>query len=409
MVMESEHPAAEPAAPSGTPVRRRTRWPLWAAAGALTIAGAGWRLAQSGRGAGGPAPAARRVAPVVRVVRGELVQTAGFQAELRPYFAVDLHAKFPGFVSRLFVDIGSSVRKGDVLAELEIPLLAEDIERAKAAVGRSEEEVRRTAAAAEDAHLASDRLAGAAKAQPNLIAQQRLDTAHAEDLEAQAALAGGRHLAAAARAELARLQTQDAERRVTAPFDGVVTRLFANPGDSLQGGLSPSGEARPLVRLAQLDPLRLSFPVSASYVGQVHAGDLVVVQMDDGRTLTNRINRVSGDLDMGTRMMEVQADIPNPDAALTPGVYGHAILVTGRQPNALLAPVEAIRRETPPTVLVVGADEIVRRVTVRLGKESPTQVEVLEGVREGDLIVVGGGTKAGVKVEPKVIKSLSEL
>jgi RND family efflux transporter MFP subunit len=388
---------------------RRSRSLVRMAAGAAAATACIAFLLRPGRRAPGDETGRRPVVAVARVTRGDLRQTASFQAELRPFYSVDLHAKFPGFVRTLQVDIGSRVLKGAVLAVLDVPLLAEDMDRAKAALGRTREEIRRAEAASADAHLSSERLEAAAKSQPNLIARQNLDTARAGDLEAQASLAGARQQAAAAEAELARLQTQDVERRVTAPFDGVVTRLFANPGDSLQGGLSPSGEARPLVRLAQLDPLRLCFPVSISYVDRVRPGDLVILLLDDGRTLTNRISRVSGDLDMATRMMEAQADVANPDGLLTPGVYGRAVVSIGVQKGVLLAPVEAIHRDTPPTALVVAPDGAVRRTVVKLGMESPNQVEVLEGLKEGELVVIGGGARAGGKVEPKITGSLSDL
>lgn len=396
-----ETPAAAAPPMGGRPGRR---WRLGVAAVAA-LGGALW-LVGPWRRPGGAGDSRRPVVAVAKVTRGEIVQTATFQAELRPYFAVELHAKIAGFVRRLLVDIGSKVQAGELLAELEVPLLTEDIERARAALERSRQEAARAEAAAADARLAASRLTEAARAQPNLVAQQDLDTVAARDREAAATLSAAISQTAVARAELARLETEDAETKLTAPFAGVVTRLLASPGDLVQGGSDPSGQARPLVRLAQLDPIRLSFPVSTSYAQDVRAGDPVVLQLDDGRRMTNRISRVSGEMDRATRMMEAQVDLPNADRSLTAGMPARVFVVAGRRTDTLVVPVEAIRRDDPPTALVVQSDGMTVRRALKLGLEGSTQVEILEGLNEGDIITVGSGAKAGVQVEPRITPRL---
>jgi len=132
----------------------------------------------------------KEIVAVARVKRADVENELTFQAELRPKYAVELHAKVAGFVRSLAVDIGDRVTEGQVLAELEIPLLDEDINRAAASLHRSEEEVRRAKAGYNETHLTLNRLQSVLKTQPHLIAQQDLDIATEKDNTASANLAG---------------------------------------------------------------------------------------------------------------------------------------------------------------------------------------------------------------------------
>jgi RND family efflux transporter MFP subunit len=346
----------------------------------------------------------------VRVRRGDLATEVGFAAEFRPWFSVELHAKTAGFIRLLHVDIGSKVHAGDVLAELEVPLLKEDLARAEASLRRNQEDFRRAEANAEEAHLGATRLDGVARSQPRLIAQQELDAARAKDRAAAASLGVAREQIHVAEADLARLRAEESDTLIRAPFDGVVTRLLANPGDFVLGGLAPSGQAKAVVRLSQLNKLRLSFPVSVSYLDSVVEGASLEIRRDTGRTITNRISRLSREVSPATRMMDVEADIENDDLVLVPGSYATVILHPQKRIQVLHVPVECLQRKPDLAVLVVNDEHVLERRPVRTGLETPASVELLEGVKEGEWVVTSGGNrvKPGQKVEVKTPASTTQ-
>lgn len=355
---------------------------------------------------GSDAKEAKPVVAVTRVVRADLARELSFQAEFRPWFTVDLQAKVAGFVKALAVDIGDRVKAGQVLAELEIPRLAEDIARAEANVRRSDSEVQRARAAFDDAHQTYNRLMGVAKSQPRLLAQQEIDSATARDRGAAAALAAAQQQVQVSQAELDRLKSELGDTKIVAPFDGTVTRLDASPGGFVQGGLTPSGQARPLLRLAQLSRLRLSFPVSISYASLIHEGDPVEIRFSDGRRLTNRVARFSHEVSPADRMMAVEADVPNDDLAIIPGVYATAVIRPERREMTLVTAIEGlIRKGGQTTALVVTANGVVENRVVKTGLETSKRVEALDGLKEGDWVVIGGAgrVKEGQTVEPKIV------
>jgi len=159
-------------------------------------------------------------AAAARVTREDLFNEIPIPAEFRPYLKVELHAKVSGYVEQINVDIGDQVKAGQLLAKLEVPELNDELNRAFAAAKRAKADYK-------EAHLVYTRLQAVEKEHPNLVAQQELDAAEAKDGTTEAAIAG-------AKAEVERCQTLLAYTRITAPFDGVITHRYADPGSLIQ-------------------------------------------------------------------------------------------------------------------------------------------------------------------------------
>ncbi len=315
------------------------------------------------------------------------------QAEFKPYTEVDLHAKVSGYLRELKVDLGDTVKAGDVIATLEVPELREDLAKSDAATARAE-------ASYKDAHQQFTRLANARRAQPDLIAQQDLDIAEAKDAAAAAALAE-------AKAEREKVRTMESYTRIVAPFDGVVTKRYADPGALIQAGTSSHSQALPLVRLSQNHRLRLSFPLSLSYLDAIKVGESC--EVDLGGKLGRRsvtIARFSRRISTDTRTMTAEADVANADLALIPGMYATVLLKVDRRPKALSIPVEAVAGTKQPTALVVNAKGTIEERALKLGLETPSHYEVLSGLSEGELVMIGSRTqvRAGQAVAAKRIE-----
>ncbi|MBS0581043.1 MAG: efflux RND transporter periplasmic adaptor subunit [Proteobacteria bacterium] len=387
-----------PAPPFGLkhrPLRRRLAWGLaLIVLVLLAVVLRAWRGRASGAEAAdsGAVPAVA----VVKVDRENLYREITIPAEFRPYNEVDVHAKVSGYVHKMNVDIGDKVTAGELLAVLEIPELGDDLEHAVATRQRA-------AADYKDAHLAYTRLVEVNKQHPNLIAQQDIDTAEAKDATAQGALA-------AAKSDVEKYQTLVSYTKITAPFPGVVTKRYADPGALIQAGTASQTQAMPLVRVSDNTLLRLDFPVTVDYVRGIRLGAPVSVRVDSlgGRVFEGKIARFTDKIDDSTRTMIVEMEVPNPSLELVPGMYANVTLKVDQRPHALAIPTEAVPQGAR-SVLVVNAAHRIEERPVKLGLETPTKYEVTSGLQEGDLVMVGNPSQLspGQKVDPHITSPLA--
>lgn len=353
----------------------------------------------------------RTVVGTVKARREDLAKGFTVQAEFRPNQEVDLHSKVAGFLEKIHVDIGDHVKAGQELAVLEVPELQDDLKRAQAIEARSLQEVKRAESVYADAHVAYTRLSAVNKSRPNLIAQQDLDTALEKDHQAASALAAAKQQVEVAKAETAKLHTIATYSQIVAPFSGVITKRSADPGALIPTGTSSSSQAAPLLRLSQLDHLRLVFPVSMSYVSQVRVGTPVQVQVkNQERKFSGKVTRISNKIEAATRTMDVEMDVENPDLKLIPGMYASATIELEKKEQAISLPVQAVARGSQATVYVVNAKNEIEERQVKIGLETPTKLEIVSGLKEDEQVMIGSRSqiKPGQKVDPKLVENEKE-
>jgi RND family efflux transporter MFP subunit len=350
-----------------------------AAIGGALLAGGAIALAYHHSRPDAPDPGADSPVPVVavtRVERADLYREVSVPAEFRPYAEVDLHSKVAGYVQQMKVDIGDRVEAGQLLAMLEVPELKDQLDHDLAAEQRADADYR-------DAHLAYTRLVAVNRQHPNLVAQQDLDTAEAKDATASGALAG-------AKADVGKDRTLVDYTRISAPFDGVITRRYADPGALIQAGTTSQTQSMPVVRLSDNYRLRLDFPVSVDYVRGIRVGEPLTVRVESlgGKTLTGTIARFTQAVDASTRTMTAEMEVENKDLAIVPGMYATVILRAEHHPNALAIPVEAVPAGSRTAWVVTSANRVEER-PISLGMETSTRYEVLSGLREGERVMIG--------------------
>jgi RND family efflux transporter MFP subunit len=356
------------------------------------------------------------VAIVKRAAIGNSFSVAG---EFIPYQEIEMHAKVSGYVRKINVDIGDRVKTGQVLAVLEVPELMAQLQGTNAGVRRSQQEIERAQneVARDQAqyaalHANAIRLEQADKARPGLIAQQELDDAQAKDRAAAAQVESAKAALSSARQQLEMSQANNTQvsamsdyTRIVAPFDGVVTWRYADTGALVQAGTSNSNSA-PVVKLAQVNVLRLRIPVPESLAASVRVGQPADVSVQaTGEHFTGHVTRFTDALDRTTRSMQVEIDVPNQTYKLQPGVYANVVLQTQASPNALTIPIQAVQHhDGKASVLVVDQQNRVQPREIQTGLEDPTRVEVLSGLSEGERVIVGnfGSFQPGQVVEPKV-------
>jgi RND family efflux transporter MFP subunit len=360
---------------------------------------------------------------VARVARRNLSSTLDIASEFLPNQEVNVYGKVSGYIQKLNVDWGSHVKQGQILAVLEIPELQQQLQVDEAAVRHSEqdvarahEEITRAESAYSVTHLTYTRLANVQQTRPELVAQEEVDIAQGKDSEASAnvsavkdSLAGSEQSLVASRAALEKDKAMYAYSRITAPFDGIVTEIDAYTGALLPAGTSSNKGDQALCHLSDNHLLRLVIPVPESAVPEIRLGSSVHVRVPVlGRTFQGIVARIADQVDLSTRTMHTEIAVSNPDLQIVPGMYAEASLVLKEKQMVLAVPVQALaRQEDRVTVFLVDKDDKIQEREVRVGIEMPDRVEILSGLDENDLVVIGNRSqlRAGMAIQPKLISS----
>jgi RND family efflux transporter MFP subunit len=284
-----------------------------------------------------------------------------------------VYARSNGYVVRWVKDIGSSVTKGELLAEITAPEIDQELSQAVSARAQA-------AASASLAKSTADRWQ--ALRQKDAVTQQDLD----EHLSAYSQAAAN---LAAADANAGRLGKLRGFNRVVAPFDGVVTRRNVDVGDLVNAGNGGTGQA--LFAVAQVDPLRLYVYVPQMYARQIKIGDAVTVTLAErvGQQFRGTIARSARAIDAATRTMQVEIQVPNPTGALIAGSYVQVTLPINVDAKALVVPTNVLLfRPEGTRVALVDSGGRVHLTSVKLGTDFGTSVEVLSGLDASDRIVL---------------------
>ncbi len=363
------------------------------------------------------APDASLVVPTAKVTRADLANDVVLTAEFEPFQQVDLMAKVSGYVRSITVDLGDRVHAGQVLATLEIPEMEDDLTKAAASIDQAQaeittatDELHRAETSHDLAHLSYARIADVLKREPGLVPQQEVDEARSRDLvsEAQVATAKSNLKTAeqrirVSRADEGRIQTLHKYMTITAPFEGVVTKRYANVGAMIQAGTSSQSQAMPVVQLSQNNLLRLILPVPESSVGRIRVGEGVDVRVPTlNRSFAGRVARFAEKLQPSTRTMDTEVDVPNPTLTLIPGMYAEVNLHVAESRAALTVPLDAVDRSSGARVFTIAAGAV-HIVPVTIGLETDQRVEILSGLSDGEVVITGrhAGLREGQQVQVK--------
>jgi len=319
-------------------------------------------------------------------------------------------ARADGYIVRRMADIGDAVRSGQALAEIEAPEMDEQIRPAKAAlqqvqagVNQAVSNLKRGQADTELARITAQRYQSLAA--QGVVSKQENDRYRSEHESQVAALqslqdavAVQRSNVAAAEASVARLERLKSYQIVKAPFDGVITVRNVDVGALVNAGSTL------LFRIAQTGTLRTYVNVPQVFATSVRAGQPARLSVAEhpGREFSGTVARTAKALDPASRTLLVEILVPNSDAALLPGMYARVDLASARQDAPLLIPGDAlIVRGEGTTVALVRSDGLVHIQKIVVGRDYGDRLEVMSGLKEGDLVIVNAGDMAreGLKVE----------
>jgi RND family efflux transporter MFP subunit len=298
----------------------------------------------------------------------EAGQTLALPGTLQGFVQSPIAARAAGYLRRWTKDIGARVEKGEVLAEIESPELDQQLSQAVAAREQA-------ASGLQLATSTVERWESLRK--KDVVSQQDLDERRSSAAQARANLA-------AADANVQRLRQLEGFKRVVAPFAGVITRRYVDVGDLID----MSG--KPLFTLSQTDPLRVYVNVPQSSAQLVKPGQPVVITQGElrGQSFKGTVARTAASIDTGTRTMQVEIALPNPNGTLLPGAYVQVALPLSAS-QAMLVPTNALLlRAEGPRVAVVDGNGRVTLKAVTLGRNYGETVEVLDGLAADQRLVL---------------------
>jgi membrane fusion protein (multidrug efflux system) len=344
---------------------------------------------------------AQTIVELVQVEARQLETAAQFPGELRAYQAVDIYARVTGFLETIPVDRASRVKAGDLLAEVKAPEIQAQRTEAQAkipalAAQKAEAEARLAGAESTLQRLREASKTPGAVAGNDVILAEKTVEAERSGVEALA------KSIVAAEAAVRAVEEMEKYLRITAPFEGIITERLADPG-SLVG---PQAEdRRPLLRLEQLNRLRLVVPVPEADVESVRNGLQVsfTVPAHPGRTYIGVVARPAHTVDPATRTMPVELDVSNSSRELAPGMYADVKWPVSRAGKSLLVPPSAIKATTERIFVIRVRGGTAEWVDVRRGMTAGAKVEVFGDLAAGDTIVLRGTDeiRPGTRVSPK--------
>jgi membrane fusion protein (multidrug efflux system) len=333
------------------------------------------------------APAAVPQVVVIRPQRGEAIRSMVLPGDVVGYYQSALYAKVTGYLKDILVDKGDRVKRGQVLADIEVPELRQRQDRARANLHIQQ--------------LSYERLNRVWKDDPRLVAREDVDMAYSKFQQAQA--------------EANELAAMVAYTQIVAPFDGVVTERFVDPGaliraggqDSatapMEGTANAGGSAAPVVSVADIAKLRVYVYVPQDAVGYIQVGMPVLVEFRElpGHPYMASVARFAHSLDLSTRTMLTEIDIDNSKREIYPGMYAHATLELERHPAALKLPNSAVGDASGGGhfVLAVRGGRL-EEVPVTVGINTGVYMEIVSGLSGNEEIVrsLTAGLSGGERV-----------
>ncbi len=297
---------------------------------------------------------------VAKAVQGPDVRRLSLVGEAAPIQSTTLYSKVSGYLTRITVDVGDTVKSGQLIAEINAP----EIDAQVATIAAGLENKRRLAQRARDL------------TKQGFFSQQALDNAENDVRVAQA--------------QIGELRTQGAYRIVKAPFNGVVTNRFADPGALVQNASTNQASAQPLVTVADVSRLKVTVFADQVDAPQVKAG--LDVEVSDAaapeRKVTGRVSRVSGELDARTRTRRAEIEFDNADGAFLPGSFLNVAILLPAKSFVEVPAGALVTREKKTFVAVVDADHRIHYTPITVAGTDGKTVRIANGIEIGTPVAV---------------------
>jgi RND family efflux transporter MFP subunit len=296
--------------------------------------------------------------------------------------AANIFARTSGYIEKRHVDIGDRVKAGALLVEITAPELDHQITQANATLAQYQSALRQTEASRNLAQVTNAR-------DSNLVKQGWLTRQQGDNdrltLEAQQAAVGvAQSNIAAQAAQIRVLEQEKAYQRVVAPFDGVITQRNIDNGSLVQSGSTF------MFTLMHPDIIRTQLFVPQDEAFGLGPGVDAVVRVPEipARTFAGKVTRVATALQPGSRTLLTEIDVPNPDGALSPGIYCTVELFIPRKTPSMIIPADAVVFDRDGLHVAVVQNGTAHLQKITIARDFGTEVEVHDGVRPGDQVIL---------------------
>lgn len=320
--------------------------------------------------------AAARAIPTVSVSLPQVRPSIGkldLPGRLDAYSQAALFARVSGYVASRKVDIGSRVKAGDVLAEIDAPDLDQQL-------FQSQSELNNAKASAALANITNKRYQALL---PNSYVSRQAADEKAADLEAKNALVKS------AEANVDRLKALSEYKRIVAPFDGIVTVRNTDVGNLINTGSSSGTE---MFVVSDTHKLRLYVNVPQNYVPTVIPGTTAVLTVPERPTKTYeaKVEISAGAVDMASGTTRMQLVVDNAHGELMPGAYGNVRLTIGNRHDVIVVPASALIFDKEGLrIATVSTDGVIRLKPITIGRDLGSSLEIASGLAPEDRIVDG--------------------
>lgn len=325
---------------------------------------------------------------LARVEKANVSEQLKLPAQLAAYQEVDIFPKVNGYVKTVSVDIGSSVKKGQILMALEAPELYQAVVQAKEKYARAKS----------DYTIDKENYERLKEASQTAGAISPLDLA-----SSKAKADADSSLSNAEKANWQMQQTMMDYLIVTAPFNGVITQRNVHPGALVS---AEAKDSKPMLELKQVDHLRLEVDIPESAVASLKKkNDSISFSLSafPGVERKGHISRISMNINAQYRSERIELDVYNSDGALAPGMYADVLFNSDGDPNALSVPKPAVIISTERKYVLVIRNNKIAKVDVTTGNEENGKTEIFGALQAGEQVIANADDeiKEGTIIEKK--------
>jgi RND family efflux transporter MFP subunit len=309
---------------------------------------------------------------VIHPQRGSSNSDLTLPGMIQAFSESPIYARVDGYVRTWYVDIGAHVTKGQLLAEIDAPEVDQQLNQARAMLNQAQ-----TSLAL--AKVTAPRYQELIKT--NSVSQQEVDQNN-QNLAAQTANVQ------AASAAVSRLEQMQGFEKIVAPFDGVITSRKTDFGDLVNAGNSGSG--RELFRISQNNIVRVFVTVPEEFSKQVRPGTKASMDLTElpNRHFPASVTRTTDSIDVNSRTLTVELDVPNPSGELLPGAYANVNFQLPLNVASLVLPSSTILFQADgPQIGVVNSQNQVELRKVTLGHDFGDTIQITTGVRPTDAVI----------------------